>query len=259
MNKYIKTLLDPIRVCASYTPKFGTGRGISLQSFLELYGNDPFYSAMGLNTPLLYGIHKAAGGITSLYRQIGTGCERLIRQILVDSLNVPQDMVTWSYPYGKKGQMRHLDGRIEFSSVPNDENRARVRAWAIEAAETIGVDPTIASHLKGIVFEIRQGYKSKDAKRQNADIVNASTAYSQAYLPCLMLISSQIDEGIFMRYKTAKWMILQGVVDESPLVSTYSFLEQIVGFDLLSLLKENKDTIQNEIKSILSTMAHSST
>lgn len=47
--------------------------------------------------------------------------------------------------------------------------------------------------LKGAVFEVRQGYKSKDAKRQNADIANAAAAYTQAYLPCVVMLSSQID------------------------------------------------------------------
>ncbi|MCX6277959.1 MAG: hypothetical protein NT004_07665 [Bacteroidetes bacterium] len=76
--------------------------GVSLSGFLKLYGSDPFYSWIGLDSSLMYAAHKAAGGMTS------------VRQ------------------------------------TPKN----------------------------GVVFEVRQGYKSKDSKRQNADIDNATVAWA---------------------------------------------------------------------------------
>jgi hypothetical protein len=61
-----------------------------------------------------------------------------------------------------------------------------------EAAEAISADPNVFATLTGTVFEVRQGYKSKDSKRQNADIANAATAYTKAYLPCAVILSTQI-------------------------------------------------------------------
>lgn len=80
-DRYLKTLIDPIRVCASYRPKMGQGAdaGLSLEQFQNLYRADPFYAWYGLDHPMMYAAHKAAGGMTSIYRQIGIGAERLFR------------------------------------------------------------------------------------------------------------------------------------------------------------------------------------
>ena len=45
-NKYKEILIDPIRECAGYMPKFGHGRdgGFTLSEFQTLYGNDFFTS-----------------------------------------------------------------------------------------------------------------------------------------------------------------------------------------------------------------------
>ncbi len=55
---------------------------------------------------MMYAAHKAADGMTSVYRQIGIGCEKLFRTILRDSLGLSDEDMTWSYevllPTGKK-------------------------------------------------------------------------------------------------------------------------------------------------------------
>jgi hypothetical protein len=83
-RKYLKTFLAPIKKCKTYRPKFGQGgtnRGLTVTEFKTLYGSDPFYAWVGLDTDLMYAAHRAAGGMTSVYRQIGIGCERLFREI----------------------------------------------------------------------------------------------------------------------------------------------------------------------------------
>jgi hypothetical protein len=95
-SKYLKTVLDPIRVCAHYKPKFGQGAkrgGLTLEQFRTLYQSDPFYSWFGLDNPLMYAAHKAAGGMTSVYRQIGIGCEVLFRTLLKDCLGLSSNDV----------------------------------------------------------------------------------------------------------------------------------------------------------------------
>src|SRR5450631_3473903 len=98
--RYLKTVVDPIRVCAHYKPKFGqgaSGDGLTLAQFQTLYQSDSFYSWFGLDNPLMYAAHKAAGGMTSVYRQIGIGCEKLFRTIIQDSLQLSATDVKWSY------------------------------------------------------------------------------------------------------------------------------------------------------------------
>ena len=164
-------------MCASYRPKFGQGRkgGLTVTEFQSLYGGDPFYSWFGLDNPLMYAAHKAAGGITSVYRQIGIAGERLFRAVLMDELGLDEDEATWSYTVqvaGGRTRKLSLDGRIPLDSVQHGPARARVADWMARAAADLGVQQTVAASLQGPVFEVRQGYKSKDSKRQNADIAN---------------------------------------------------------------------------------------
>jgi hypothetical protein len=76
-QRYLNLLLDPLDVCANYKPKLGTDEqeGVSLERFKAMYGDDPFYHWIGLDSELMYAAHKAAGGMTSIYRQLGAGCD----------------------------------------------------------------------------------------------------------------------------------------------------------------------------------------
>ena len=87
-KEYLEIFLEPVRKCTNYKPKFGCSQkteGYSYSDFSLLYGSDSFYAWIGLNTELMYSAHKAAGGMTSVYRQIGIGCERLFREVIIDS------------------------------------------------------------------------------------------------------------------------------------------------------------------------------
>jgi hypothetical protein len=259
--RYLKTVLDPIRVCARYRPKFGQGAkgsGLTLAEFQTLYRNDPFYSWFGLDNPLIYAAHKAAGGLTSVYRQIGMGCERLFRTILQDALGLAASDVTWSYEAPtQSGKVRtlHLDGRVPLDRIGDARKRDRFHAWMKRSAEKIGVDQGIFEKLGGAVFEVRQGYKSKDSKRQNADIANAASAYSKAYLPCAVILSAQIDSDILLRYRAAKWAIVIGIEGANdPVTSTYDFMRDVVGYDLAAFFMRNSATFQAEIAAALKTL-----
>lgn len=258
---YLKTVLDPIRVCAHYKPKFGQGAkggALTLAQFRNLYQSDPFYSWFGLDNPLMYAAHKAAGGMTSVYRQIGIGCEKLFRQVLKDSLGLGAGDVTWSYeaPLANgKTRKLSLDGRVPLDKISDRAKRKRFRAWMLAASKKVGVDRKIFDTLTGTVFEVRQGYKSKDSKRQNADIANAATAYTKAYLPCAVILSAQIDGDILLRYRAEKWAIVTGIVGvDDPLVSTYDFMRDVVGYDLAAFFTRNSQTLRTEIDAVLKTL-----
>jgi len=254
---YLKIILDPIRKCAEYKPKFGKGAkaGLTLEDFQDLYSADPFYSWFGLNNPLLYAAHKAAGGMTSIYRQIGIGCERLFRRSLQDSLGLPEESAKWSYEVpASRGRNRRLtlDGRIALNEVAAAPVRKRIKTWIAKAAQFLDVDPGIARSLTGVVFEVRQGYKSKDSKRQNADISNAASAYAASYLPCALILSTQIDDDIAYRYRAERWFLLVGSADtDDPMKSTYSFMRSVVGYDLAAFFKRNSEVLHREINEVL--------
>jgi hypothetical protein len=87
----------------------------------------------------------------------------------------------------------------------------------------------IEIELRGVVFEVRQGYKSKDSKRQNADLANAANAYTQRYAPVLAIMSSQLDFDIRARYQAAKWGVLASLAgSDDPHQSTFAFSRNVL-------------------------------
>ena len=52
-EEYFEILARALRVCANYKPMFGqsrTGGGMTLAQFQQLYGADPFYAWIGLDS-----------------------------------------------------------------------------------------------------------------------------------------------------------------------------------------------------------------
>lgn len=259
-DKYLQTIVECLRTSAAYKPKFGQRRseGLTLPEFQGLYRGDPFYNWFGLDNPAIYAAHKAAGGITSVYRQIGIGCERVFRQILQDTLHLSEAEVTWSYETeGTGGRKRRLslDGRIPLDGIGNMEARGRVHDWMERSAKELDIESGMFSSLTGTVFEVRQGYKSKDSKRQNADIENAVTAYTRSYLPCVVLLSNQIDGDVLARYRSAKWAVVTGVLGlDDATKSTYDFMRDVIGYDLAAFFNRNEDAIRDEVEQVVNTL-----
>ena len=124
-----------------------------------------------------------------------------------------------------------------------------------QSADLVGVDGRVFDTLTGTIFDVRQGYKSKDAKRQNADIANAASAYTKAYLPCAVILSNQIDGDIQLRYRVEKWAIVTGIVGlNDPLRSTYDFMKNVVGYDLADFFQRNSAVLKVEMDSVLTAL-----
>jgi hypothetical protein len=245
-----------LAVCADYRPKFGHGRkgGLSLEQFQQLYESDPFYSWFGLSAPLMYMAHKAAGGMTSVYRQIGIGCQWVFVEILKDHLGLDDETANWSYSIrsrGSRSRRLSLDGRIPTQAVSDPQAKQRVIRWLDSAVDMLELPAASRRSLQGAVFEVRQGYKSKDSKRQNADIANASSAYAYHYLPVALLLSSQIDEDVAERYERARWLLLRGTVQGTSLDSAYVFFREVVGYDLAAFFQRHSAALKQQVETVL--------
>jgi len=255
-QKYLKLITDAVAVCADYRPKFGQGReaGLTLKEFQELYETDEFYGWFGLSLPLMYSAHKAAGGITSVYRQIGIGCQRVFSSILQDRLGLAAEAAAWSYSVKGGGKIMRrlaLDGRIPLEELRRAADRKRVQAWLAAACREIGLPSSTCRSLRGCVFEVRQGYKSKDSKRQNADVSNAASAYAYRYLPVVLLLSSQIDGDVAERYRRARWLLLSGTTHGTTLNSAYAFTQKVIGYDLAAFFRRNSPAIKKQVEEVL--------
>jgi hypothetical protein len=251
---YIRKFLDPLKICKKYKPKFGMGNkenGLDIDQFIALYTADPFYSWCGLNSNLMYSAHKAAGGMTSVYRQIGKGCENLFKEILMGSLEYTErSFVEWSYTTSTKAgkeKKLSLDGRILFSEIHNALIKKNILNWTEEYCNIIHANKP----EKGIVFEVRQGYKSKDSKRQNADIDNIAVAWSQGYLPVFAVFSGQIDHDLVLRYKNSRGGVIVGNLIGSPYESLFTFCKNILNYDLENFFKTNTQIIKEEMYATL--------
>jgi hypothetical protein len=238
---------------------FGKGRkgGMTLEQFQQMYRADPFYSWVGLDSPLMYAAHKAAGGMTSIYRQLGIGCQWVFSAILQDELSLTAEEANWNYKVpsvGSKLRTLSLDGRIELARVKNRDAKRRLIPWLKQVGDKLILAPETQKQIKGVVFEVRQGYKSKDSKRQNADISNASNAYANLYVPVLVLLSTQIDEGVALRYAKAQWLLLTGTTYGKAVESTYTFCRDILGYDLSAFFERSSPRIKHELESVLKTL-----
>jgi len=261
-EQYVAILLEPLRKCADYLPKMGGQEEVDLDGFTMLYGADPLYRWIGLDSPLMFAAHKAAGGMTSVYRQLGIGCERIFRQVLRDQLGLTSEQVAWSYevlPEDIKDEVHErgkprilsLDGRIELADIQCSMARQRIQEWLYQQCRLLN----ITMKLKGAVFEVRQGYKSADSKRQNADLANAAQALGHGFLPVLTLMSTQINHVVGARYKIGNWAILTGTIgSNNTLYSTFDFLREVVGFDLAAFFERNAETLRNGTESVLAAL-----
>lgn len=259
-KKYLDLFLTPITTCKNYRPKFGTGNkeSVTFDKFKRIYSSDPFYSWLGLDSELMYTAHKASGGMTSIYRQVGKGCEELFRQIVIDSCHYENpEYAKWSFKVrtsSNKESERSLDARLDVRYIKNEKVLNKVNKWVADYCNKL--DENIQIPEKGIVFEVRQGYKSKDSKRQNADIENAAIAWSSGYLPVFFIFSSQIDIDLVFRYKNNRCGILIGSSENDPQVSVYSFTKEILGYDLENFFSRNSEAIKfvvtDALRSLLS-------
>ena len=67
-----------------------------------------------------------------------------------------------------------------------------------------------------------------------------------------MILSGQIDSEVLMRYRAEKWSVVTGIVGAAnPLISTYDFLRETVGYDLAAFFERNSLTLSTEIDAIL--------
>lgn len=284
---YVAALLAGLRTTRTYRPKMGTGGSVSVEEFTAIYGADPLYHWMGFDSPLMYAAHRASGAMTSLYRNLGTGCEHLFKRLLKDQLGLSDEQIKWEYHasavdvdamagadaganYGdisevsgaaedfepvprnnKATKKNSLDGRIDLADLHDEVKHGRVGQWLgqLRSERDVSWDPV------GAVFEVRQGYKSMDSKRQAADIANAAQALTRQRLPVLVVFSNQIDDVLVRRYKTSGWGLLRGITigegADDPLQSTFAFSEQVLNYDLKGFFQRNTDLIRAEVEEIL--------
>lgn len=272
-ERYVELLLTPIRECAKYRPAFGKGKakaksksessddeegedseeGVTVEQFRVLYGADLLYHWVGLDSDLMYAAHKAAGGMTSIYRQLGIGCERLLRGIVRDQLGLSEDEVKWSYDYEKepgKTATHTLDLRIDINDIRTPEHKERLAKWLVECGRLLKLQGENARELRGVVMEIRQGYKSADSKRQNADLRFGIRAYNEKYLPAIVIVSTQVNETVSRRYRNALLLILTGTRADAT-QSTFTFIKEVVGYDLTAFFERNSPKLREEFGNVL--------
>ena len=70
-----------------------------------------------------------------------------------------------------------------------------------------------------------------------------------------MILSGQIDGDVLTRYRAEKWSVVTGVIGAmNPLISTYDFMREVVGYDLAAFFERNSSTLREEINTILKSL-----
>ncbi len=251
-ERYFQIFVQSLHVSARYRPRFGQKDVVSLDEFRALYGDDLFYHLIGLDSDLVYAAHAVAGGLTSLYRQIGIASERVFRVMVQETLELSPEETIWSYAAAKPAggtKSLSLDVRIRFQDIREEHARTRLLEWSQRALTTLNISPDRS--YQGCVFEVRQGYKSMDSKRQNADLDNGIYAHQQEYVPILLLLSEQINATLQRRYSQAHILFLTGMSAGADMTSTYVFCRDIIGYDLGAFFDMYSQKIRSEVEGIL--------
>lgn len=68
----------------------------------------------------------------------------------------------------------------------------------------------------------------------------------------MLVMSREINAAVLSRYQNANLIVLRGdTTDKSPMTSTYSFFNQIIGYDLAGFFERNTNHLRTQVKSIL--------
>jgi len=70
-------------------------------------------------------------------------------------------------------------------------------------------------------------------------------------LPVALLLSSQIDEDVAERYERARWLLLRGTVQGTPLDSAYVFFREVIGYDLAGFFQRNSPALKQQVETVL--------
>lgn len=69
-----------------------------------------------------------------------------------------------------------------------------------------------------------------------------------------MLLSSQIDNDVAIRYAQARWLLLTGTTGEHETNSTYVFCREVLGYDLAGFFERNSRRIKAELEHVLTAL-----
>jgi len=145
-----------------------------------------------------------------------------------------------------------LDARVDREHLTgNSDASDRVSDWLNRCGRYLDLPRAGIDQIKGAIFEVRQGYKSADAKRQNADLRFGLNAVASDYLPIVAIVSTQASRTVLRRYKNAKMLVMTGVLSEDDRVSTYAFFKKIVGYELAEFFKRNTTTMRERCQRVL--------
>ncbi len=174
-----------------------------------------------------------------------------------DAASLSDEDILWSFEVEKEdgsiGTLK-LDAYLPLQKVKDPAMVKRVEDWLTLCTSKLSVSNTLTQTLTGAVFEIRQGYKSADSKRQNADLRFALRAYGENLLPVMMLVSSQVNSSVRRRYHSANLLVLIGSISDDPTVSTFAFYRDVVGYDLAAFFDRHSKDIRTEVHSILAAL-----
>jgi hypothetical protein len=67
----------------------------------------------------------------------------------------------------------------------------------------------------------------------------------------MLVLSQQIDSDLERRYRNAGWLVLKGTTEGDTYRSSYTFMRDIVGYDLQGLFERNQQTLQEQVRRAL--------
>ena len=101
---------------------------------------------------------------------------------------------------------------------------------------------------------VRQGYRNVISYRQNADLRYGINAYQARMLPAFAIFSIQVSVPVTERYRSDGMIAMTGLLDGDVYRSTFTFLSEVIGYDLIAFFMRNQKEIHTELQSVAKTL-----
>jgi hypothetical protein len=157
-----------------------------------------------------------AGGLTSVYRQIGVGTEHLLRAIIRDSLGLTAEETTWSYRYRKpngKTGVHSLDAKISFADLSDAQRRIFIE-WMEVVGPHVDLTPANGSGYKVSFLKSGKVIKARTLNVRMRIYVRHE-CLSGGIASCIHDLSQQVSETVIDRYRKDKMAVLTGTLAET--------------------------------------------
>ncbi len=232
-KKIIEIALKHLNLVLEYNPYANFDKVSTRSDFIKVIKNDPAFANVGFACDK-YVIARIGGNlITSLHRKLGDMYEEIFQYLLKETYLIDDTDFHYSVEVkiGDRKQTRSTDGLLRSNKFKEISIPSLKSDWR---------------NSKGIAFELRSCYQIGDSKRIQADWDMALALKAQNIIPVMLITCATSLKSPITRLKRS-WNLYEGV-------DTFQFIKELMKFDLLKFMEQNRNIISAPVKKIMANL-----